>query len=152
MPSWTSRPERVVKVTDFGIARAADGVGITRTGAVMGTPQYLSPEQAEGKPATPASDVYALGVVAFECLAGRRPFEAETPVATVLAHLQQVPLPHGSAGVVVGWTDWQDVVEAPVPEEGRVERPDGVGGADEEATLAPPERHQHLQQLVDHCH
>ena len=85
-------PQQQVKVTDFGIARAADGVGITQTGAVMGTPQYLSPEQAEGKPATSASDVYALGVVAFECLAGRRPFDAESPVATALAHIRQ-PVP-----------------------------------------------------------
>ena len=58
----------------------------------MGTPQYLSPEQAAGQPATPASDVYSLGVVAFECLAGRRPFEADSPVATALAHLRE-PVP-----------------------------------------------------------
>ena len=85
-------PAGKIKVTDFGIARAAEGVGITRTGAVMGTPQYLSPEQAEGRPATAASDVYALGVVAFEMLAGRRPFEAESPVATALAHVRE-PIP-----------------------------------------------------------
>ncbi|UMG94169.1 serine/threonine-protein kinase [Nocardioides sp. TF02-7] len=85
-------PDRRIKVTDFGIARAGDAAQITRTGAVMGTPQYLSPEQARGNPATPASDVYSLGVVAFECLAGRRPFEAESAVATALAHLQQ-PVP-----------------------------------------------------------
>lgn len=85
-------PDRKVKITDFGIARAGDATAITRTGAVMGTPQYLSPEQARGNASTPASDVYSLGVVAFECLAGTRPFEAETPVATVLAHLQQ-PVP-----------------------------------------------------------
>jgi serine/threonine-protein kinase len=58
----------------------------------MGTPQYLSPEQAQGETATPASDVYSLGVVAFECLAGRRPFVGETPVATALAHLRE-PVP-----------------------------------------------------------
>ena len=53
-------------------------MALTETGQVMGTPQYLSPEQAQGNTATPASDVYSLGVVAFECLAGRRPFVAET--------------------------------------------------------------------------
>jgi eukaryotic-like serine/threonine-protein kinase len=85
-------PERQLKITDFGIARAADDAQITRTGAVMGTPQYLSPEQARGNPSLPASDVYSLGVVGFESLTGRRPFEADSPVATALAHLQQ-PVP-----------------------------------------------------------
>ena len=89
-------PDRQIKITDFGIARAAEGLGLTGTGQVMGTPQYLSPEQARGEAATPASDVYSLGVVAFECLAGRRPFEAESPVATALAHIQQPgPRPAG---------------------------------------------------------
>ncbi len=85
-------PDRQVKITDFGIARASDGLGLTGTGQVMGTPQYLSPEQARGGTATPASDVYALGVVAFECLAGHRPFDADSPVATALAHLND-PVP-----------------------------------------------------------
>ena len=85
-------PERQIKITDFGIARASDGLGLTGTGQVMGTPQYLSPEQARGHAATPASDVYALGVVAFECLAGHRPFDAESPVATALSHLND-PVP-----------------------------------------------------------
>ncbi|GAA4372509.1 serine/threonine protein kinase [Nocardioides caricicola] len=85
-------PDRRVKVTDFGIARAAEGIGLTGTGEVMGTPQYLSPEQAQGQTSTPASDVYSLGVVAFECLAGERPFVAETAVATALAHLRE-PVP-----------------------------------------------------------
>ncbi len=82
-------PDRVVKITDFGIARATEGMALTETGQVMGTPQYISPEQAQGRQATPASDVYALGVVAFECLAGRRPFVADTAVATALAHLRE---------------------------------------------------------------
>ena len=85
-------PARELKITDFGIARAAEGMALTQTGQVMGTPQYISPEQARGTTAVPASDVYALGVVAFECLAGRRPFVADTPVATALAHLRE-PVP-----------------------------------------------------------
>ena len=85
-------PDRQVKVTDFGIARAAEGMGLTQTGEVMGTPQYLSPEQAQGQTATAASDVYSLGVVAFECLAGHRPYVADTAVATALAHLRE-PVP-----------------------------------------------------------
>ncbi|MCW2765777.1 MAG: pknA, partial [Nocardioides sp.] len=67
-------------------------------GQVMGTPQYLSPEQARGNTATPASDVYSLGVVAFECLAGHRPFQADSPVATALAHLHE-PVPDLPASV-----------------------------------------------------
>jgi serine/threonine-protein kinase len=85
-------PEGVVKVTDFGIARAGDGMALTETGQMLGTPAYLSPEQAEGKAATPASDVYALGVVLFQCLTGHRPFEAESPVAVALAHVRE-PVP-----------------------------------------------------------
>ncbi len=85
-------PDRLVKITDFGIARATEGMSLTETGQVMGTPQYLSPEQAQGGTATSASDVYSLGVVAFECLAGRRPYVAETAVATALAHLRE-PVP-----------------------------------------------------------
>ena len=85
-------PDRRVKITDFGIARATEGMALTQTGQVMGTPQYLSPEQAQGQRAVPASDVYSLGVVAYECLTSRRPFTAETPVATALAHLRD-PVP-----------------------------------------------------------
>ena len=85
-------PAGQVKVTDFGIARAADGLTLTRTGQLVGTPQYLSPEQADGRVATPASDVYALGVVLFECLSGRKPFTGDTPVGIALAHLRQ-PVP-----------------------------------------------------------
>ncbi len=91
-------PDRRIKITDFGIARAADGMALTATGQVMGTPQYLSPEQAEGGTATFASDLYSLGVVAFECLAGYRPYVGETPVSTALAHLRE-PVPELPAHV-----------------------------------------------------
>ena len=99
-------PDGQVKITDFGIARAAGSVAFTQTGQIVGTPHYLSPEQARGDAATSASDVYALGVVLFECLSGRRPFDADTPIATALAQIQQdVPplpdtVPAGLAAVV----------------------------------------------------
>ena len=82
-----------IKITDFGIARARDQVPITRTGEVVGTAQYLSPEQALGRPATPRSDLYALGVVAYEALTGRRPFDADTVVATAVAQVHDAPEP-----------------------------------------------------------
>ena len=86
-------PDGTVKLTDFGIARAVDGSGQTQTGEVLGTPHYLSPEQALGEPATGASDLYALGVVAHEMLTGRRPFDRGTPVATALAQVHDTPPP-----------------------------------------------------------
>lgn len=82
-----------IKITDFGIARALEAAPLTATGLVLGTAQYVSPEQASGDTLTPASDVYSLGVVAYECLAGRPPFTAETPVALALRHLNDTPPP-----------------------------------------------------------
>jgi len=87
------RPDGVVKLTDFGIAQARDATPLTRTGMVVGTAQYLSPEQAQGMEVTAASDVYSLGVVAFECLAGARPFDGASQVAIALAHINRPPPP-----------------------------------------------------------
>ena len=88
-------PDGRVKITDFGIARIADQVPLTATGQVMGTVQYLSPEQASGHPASPATDIYSLGIVAYESLAGKRPFTGESQVAIAMAQIneQAPPLP-----------------------------------------------------------
>jgi serine/threonine protein kinase len=86
-------PTGEVKITDFGIARVADQVSLTATGQVMGTVQYLAPEQATGKPATPATDVYSLGVVAYEAISGKRPFSGETQMAIALAQINEPPPP-----------------------------------------------------------
>ncbi|MCA9939123.1 MAG: serine/threonine protein kinase [Anaerolineales bacterium] len=83
-----TRDERV-KVADFGIARAVSDASQEVRSVVWGTPQYLSPEQAEGKAATPASDVYAIGVILFELLTNRLPFQAESQSAMALKHLQE---------------------------------------------------------------
>ena len=84
-------PDRRVKITDFGIARIADQVPLTATGQVMGTVQYLSPEQASGHSASPSTDVYSLGIVAYEALAGRRPFTGESQVAIAMAQINEAP-------------------------------------------------------------
>lgn len=84
-------PDGTVKITDFGIARLADQVPLTATGQVMGTVQYLAPEQAGGKPASPATDIYSLGIVAYEALAGKRPFRGESQVAIAMAQIKETP-------------------------------------------------------------
>ncbi len=86
-------PDGRVKITDFGIARLADQVPLTATGQVMGTAQYLAPEQATGQQATGSSDIYALGVIGYELLAGRRPFSGESQIAIALAQVNDAPPP-----------------------------------------------------------
>ncbi len=81
----------IVKLTDFGIARAVGAAAMTKAGEVMGTAQYLAPEAALGRETTPLSDVYALAVVTYEMLAGRRPFDADSPVALAMAHVSEPP-------------------------------------------------------------
>src|SRR5215207_7564169 len=87
------RSDGSIKITDFGIARAADAVPLTQNGMVVCTAQYFSPEQAEGRLVGPASDVYSLGVVAYEWLAGRLPFVAASPVTVAMMQIRDAPPP-----------------------------------------------------------
>jgi serine/threonine-protein kinase len=121
-------PTRTMKITDFGIARAADSVSLTRTGAVVGTAQYIAPEQAAGQPAGPGSDIYSLGLVAYACLNGTPPFRAGTPLATALAHVRD-PVPPLPAGTPVALRDLVMAMLAKSPG-------DRPPGAREVATLA----------------
>ena len=96
-------PGGVVKVTDFGISHTADSAAVTITGEVIGTPGYLAPERVEGQRGTPASDLYALGIVAYESLAGAPPFTG-TPLEVAFAHRER-PLPPLPPSVPRGMAD-----------------------------------------------
>lgn len=88
--------EGLVKLTDFGIAsvyKEADAERLTTTGMTLGTVQYYAPEQAQGEVVSPAADVYALGIVLYEMLTGRTPFDGDTPVAVAMKHIQELPEP-----------------------------------------------------------
>lgn len=89
----TGLSEYTAVLTDFGVARMLEGAQITGTGATIGTPDYMSPEQAQGQPARTSSDIYALGIVLYEMLTGELPFTADTPVALLLKHMQDTPPP-----------------------------------------------------------
>ncbi|MBP7560447.1 MAG: protein kinase [Armatimonadetes bacterium] len=80
-------------VTDFGIAKAVDGSRLTATGASLGTPHYMAPEQLKGSPVDARADVYALGAVLYEMVCGRPPFEADTPISVAMKHLSEQALP-----------------------------------------------------------
>ena len=85
-------PDGAVKIMDFGIARLIDS-RVTATGHIIGTPAYMSPEQAEGRPADARSDIYSLGLVMYEMFCGRPAFVGETPIALVAKHVGETPLP-----------------------------------------------------------
>ncbi|HVN10881.1 MAG TPA: serine/threonine-protein kinase [Kineosporiaceae bacterium] len=134
-------PDGRVKVTDFGIARPDDHEPLTATGQVMGTAHYLAPELARGRAATSASDIYALGVVAYECLAGRRPFEGDDQIGVATAHLseQPPPLPETIAPQV------RDLVAAAMEKDPQRR----IGGADVLAAAAESLRLQLLGRAVN---
>ena len=93
-------PGGIIKITDFGVARTVGSLSVTATGELIGTPGYLAPERVAGEQATPASDLYSLGMVAYECLAGAPPFTG-TPLVVALAHRER-PLPPLPSSVAAG--------------------------------------------------
>lgn len=120
------RRDGSVVITDFGIARHESASQLTASGAILGTPTYLSPEQVRGEPAGPLSDIYSLGLVAYECLAGEKPFVGDNPYAVALQRLQGGPR--------------TIAVELPLPVQAVVERALAVD---------PPDRWPSARELAD---
>ncbi len=135
-------PDGLAKVTDFGLARAYADARVTQAGAVTGTPQYLAPEQLQGEPPDPRTDLYSLGILAFELLTGRVPFEGETSMAIAYRHVRdRVPRPSArNPSVPPGLDGWV----ASMTEKDRELRPESAAEARRdlaaEATSFPPAR------------
>jgi len=100
--------EGVVRVTDFGIAQAAADVGLTMAGTAVGTAAYMAPEQARAEPLSEATDIYAVGVVLYEMITGDVPFDRPTAMATMLAHVQEEPVPPSRRAPGAGIPAWLD--------------------------------------------
>lgn len=98
--------DAIVRVLDFGIAKLGRG-SQTATGTVFGTPSYMSPEQAQGRGADPRSDLYSLGIIAYKCISGRTPFVSDEPLALLLSHVNEAPVP-------VSQIAPQGIVSAPI--------------------------------------
>ena len=79
------------KITDFGIARSTKTKGLTGPGVIIGTPEYMSPEQVEGKPVDQRSDLYSLGIILYELVTGKLPFEGDTPLSVAVKHKIEEP-------------------------------------------------------------
>jgi class 3 adenylate cyclase/predicted Ser/Thr protein kinase len=97
-------------LTDFGIARSVRGEGMTLAGTLVGTPEYMSPEQATGQTADHRTDIYALGIILYECCAGKPPFKADSPVATALMHVENTVPPVSEENPEL--PEWVDAVIA----------------------------------------
>jgi serine/threonine-protein kinase len=87
------QPDGTVKLVDFGVARSPAVTQVTVANAILGTAMYMAPEQASGHPVSPVTDIYALGAVAYHCLAGRPPFDGDTPLEIALRHVSEEPPP-----------------------------------------------------------
>jgi serine/threonine protein kinase len=98
-------PDQRVKIIDFGLARIADLEGMTATGMLLGTPEYMAPEQIKGGNVDPRTDLYALGALTYHALTGRPPFTGETPIAVSLAQTTEQPIPPSKlrAGLSEEW-------------------------------------------------
>ena len=92
-------------LTDFGIAHAAAGTKLTQTGTIIGTPEYMSPEQAEGKPLDHRSDIYSLGIVLYECLSGKVPFKGDNPLTTIHKIIYDQPEPLSRISGIPQWIE-----------------------------------------------